>query len=154
MEVSCQCGSVSFETPTPEPLQLYHCHCLECRAQSASAYGTSAIFPAAPLFPLPDALRAKMKVYTRDADSGNVVDCYFCPECGVRLMHRIWDRAAGAERPTVSIKGGVVKGLKWPGGEHIFCRSAVVEIPEGARKWDAEPEDVQGRPEGDETEKK
>jgi hypothetical protein len=86
-----------------------------------------------------------MSVYTRDTDTGNILDCYFCPECGVRLMHRGRSRA-GEARPTVSIKGGVIKGLRWTGGVHIFCRSAVVDIPEGAEKWDAEPESVPGRP--------
>ena len=151
MEVTCQCGAVTFQTPTPKPLELYHCHCLECRAQSASAYGTSAIYPAAPLFPLADGLRAKLKVWSRDADSGNVVDCYFCPECGVRLMHRIRNKA-GVERDTVSIKGGVIRGLEWTGAKHIFCTRAVVDIPEEAEKWDGEP--MEDKPEKDGEEKK
>jgi hypothetical protein len=45
MEASCQCGAVSFRTPLPKPLALYICHCSECRRQTSSAFGTSAIFP-------------------------------------------------------------------------------------------------------------
>lgn len=45
MEARCQCGSVSFTTPLPQPLALYICHCSECRRQTSSAFGTSAIFP-------------------------------------------------------------------------------------------------------------
>jgi hypothetical protein len=37
MHVSCQCGGISFGTPTQTPLEVYHCHCLECRKQSAPA---------------------------------------------------------------------------------------------------------------------
>jgi hypothetical protein len=50
MDASCQCGRVSFKTPLPKPLALYICHCEECRRQSSSAFGCSAIFPK---FPLP-----------------------------------------------------------------------------------------------------
>lgn len=50
MEVRCQCHSVQFTTPTPKPLALYVCHCGQCRLQTGSAFGTSAIFPK---FPLP-----------------------------------------------------------------------------------------------------
>jgi hypothetical protein len=45
MEARCQCGEVSFKTPLEKPLALYICHCLECRRQTGSAFGTSAIFP-------------------------------------------------------------------------------------------------------------
>ncbi len=60
MEVQCQCGAVSFTTPTPEPIALYHCHCTQCRKQSASAFGTSAIFSAEGIFPLSPDLEAKL----------------------------------------------------------------------------------------------
>lgn len=46
MNASCQCGAIKFKTPLPKPLALYICHCDECRLQSGSAYGCSAIFPA------------------------------------------------------------------------------------------------------------
>ncbi|XXH06093.1 hypothetical protein Hte_012538 [Hypoxylon texense] len=50
MEARCQCGSVAFKTPLAKPLALYICHCAECRRQTSSAFGTSAIFPR---FPMP-----------------------------------------------------------------------------------------------------
>lgn len=45
MNGSCQCGAVTFTTPTPQPVELWHCHCTDCRKQSGSAFGTSAFFP-------------------------------------------------------------------------------------------------------------
>lgn len=45
MEALCQCGAVRFTTPVEKPLALYICHCLQCRRQTSSAFGTSAIFP-------------------------------------------------------------------------------------------------------------
>jgi hypothetical protein len=142
MRVSCQCGSISFDTPTQTPLDVYHCHCMECRKQSASAFGTSAIFPAQGLFPLSHDLVVKLSCFTRSTNSGGSMDCYFCPTCGVRLFHRGRD-ANGVVRSTVSIKGGCIEGLDWSGAKHIYTRSAVFPIPPGAEQWRASPEPME-----------
>ncbi|KAG7284463.1 hypothetical protein NEMBOFW57_010836 [Staphylotrichum longicolle] len=144
MEVACQCGTITLTTPTPSPLAVYHCHCTECRKQSSSAYGTSAIFPAAGLFPLSPELASKLGVWTRPANEGRTMDCYFCKECGGRVMHRIRE-PDGTERDTVVFKGGLVKGLNWKGAPHIYTRSAVVEIPEGVERWEGAPDRMPGR---------
>ena len=147
MDIRCQCGTIHLRTSIPTPLALYHCHCLECRAQSASAFGTSAIFPSAGLYPLPESVAANMGLWSRPGgeESGGrrTMDCYFCKVCGVRVFHRIRveDGDGGEERETVSVKGGLVEGLDWKGGKHIFCRSAVVPIPEGAERWEGSPFD-------------
>src|SRR3569833_1308225 len=110
MRVSCQCGSVAFDTSAAAPLAVYHCHCTECQKQTSSAFGTSAIFPAAGIFPLSPALRDQLALYVRPGSrvkSGRDMDCYFCKTCGSRVMHRIRDQG-GTERDTVSIKGGLV----------------------------------------------
>lgn len=72
------------------------------------------------------------------------MDCYFCRECGVRVMHRIRD-ADRKERDTVSIKGGLVEGLDWKGAKHIYTRSAVVSIPDGVESCEGAPEKMEGR---------
>lgn len=66
------------------------------------------------------------------------MDCYFCKDCGTRVLHRSRDKE-GSERGTVSIKGGCVEGLDWEGGIHIFTRSAVMPIPEGAKQFEGPP---------------
>jgi len=139
MQASCQCGAVAFTTPTAKPLNVYHCHCTECRKQSASAFGTSAIFPAAPLFPLTETLRDKLSVWSRHTDAGNTLDCYFCKVCGVRVVHRV-RRPDGREEDTISVKGGVLSELDYSGAIHIWVRSAVVPIPAGLLSWETEPE--------------
>lgn len=142
MDVKCQCGTISFHTPTPQPMALYHCHCLECRKQSASAFGTSAIFPADGIFPFSDDLASNLGLWCRpggeESAGKSIMDCYFCKVCGVRVMHRIRGED-GVAKGTVSVKGGCVEGLSWEGGKHIFCRSAVVPIPEGAERWEGSP---------------
>ncbi|KAI0814142.1 Mss4-like protein [Xylaria sp. FL0064] len=138
LTVRCQCGRVVFPTPTATPLKVYFCHCTECQKQSSSAFGTSAIFPAAGLFPLSPELESKIKKYTRDTDKGNKMECYFCTECGSRLFHRIVEKD-GTPRPTVSIKGGCVEGLDWSSGSHIYVRSAVIKIPDGSEAYETVP---------------
>ncbi|KAK4153463.1 Mss4-like protein [Chaetomidium leptoderma] len=144
MEVTCECGAIHFTTPTPSPLALYLCHCTECRKQSSSAFGTSAIFPAAGLFPLSADLSSKLSLWTRPTSEGRTLDCYFCSECGVRVMHRARE-ADGTERDTVRVKGGLVRGLVWEGAIHIYTRSAVVDVPDGVERWDGAPGEVAGR---------
>lgn len=39
----------------------------------------------------------------------------------------------------VAVKGGVLDGLDFKGAKHIYCRSAVVPIPEGVERWEADP---------------
>ncbi|KAI8951268.1 Mss4-like protein [Xylaria longipes] len=137
LTVRCQCGRVTFPTPTAAPLIVYHCHCLECQKQSGSAFGTSAIFPADGMFPLSSEVESKIKKYTRDTDKGDTMNCYFCTECGSRLFHRIVGK--DGPRPTVSIKGGCVEGLDWSGGRHIYVRSAVMKIPDEWETYETVP---------------
>lgn len=144
MDVKCQCGRVAFKTPTAEPLSLYHCHCIDCQKQSSSAFGTSAIFPADGIFPLSPDLDGRLRLWNRPSKDGRTIDCYFCAECGVRVMHRIRE-ADGLERATVSVKGGLVEGLDWPKAGHIFTRSAVVPIPETAVQYAESPPAASGR---------
>lgn len=92
----CQCGAVRYEL-SGEPLKLVVCHCRECRKQSASAFGIS-------LFVLRENLRltsGSPKFWSRPTDSGHILECAFCPNCGSRLWHQ---RFGAAE--TISIKGG------------------------------------------------
>lgn len=91
-----------------------------------------------------DDLKSKLNCWTRPAKAGRTMDCYFCKNCGVRIMHRIRE-ADGQERSAVSIKGGVVQGLSWDGVKHIYARSAVVEIPAGAERWETTPDVMEGR---------
>ncbi|KAH6886454.1 Mss4-like protein [Thelonectria olida] len=129
--IMCQCGQVVFRASTPKPLSVYCCHCLECQKQSASAFGTSAIFPAEGMWPLPDNVLAKLAVYLRPTDSGNTLECYFCNNCGVRVLHRSI-LPDGNPKPTLSIKGGCLEGLSWEGAKHIFTRTARLPVPEGS----------------------
>ncbi|KAK1716086.1 glutathione-dependent formaldehyde-activating enzyme [Colletotrichum acutatum] len=129
MDARCQCGAVSFKTPLPKPLRLYICHCEECKRQTGSAFGTSAIFPK---FKLPKA--DLMGVYARPTASGATLYCYFCRNCGTRLIH------ATPDKNVVSVKGGCIDGLDWKTAVHIWTKNAMVPIPEGAENHREEAE--------------
>ena len=130
----CQCGAVRYEiTATPEA--LYICHCRECRKQSASAFGMSLIVTA-------NSFRlttGKTKTWSRSTDSGRLLDCKFCPDCGSRIWH---ERAGGAE--TISVKGGSLdQALDFAEGVHIWTSRKLpgFRIPEHAEQYPKEPPD-------------
>jgi hypothetical protein len=93
----CQCGAVRYAITAP-PVNLYVCHCRECRKQSASAFGISLFVPRA-AFVL---TKGRTKRWSRKTDSGRTLNGEFCPDCGSRL----WHQAADEAETIVSVKGG------------------------------------------------
>jgi len=93
----CQCGAVRYEVTAP-PVRTYICHCLECRKQSASAFGISVWVRRAD-FTLGS---GTPRFWSRPTDSGRVLDCAFCPGCGSRL----WHEYAGGNSEFLTLKGG------------------------------------------------
>lgn len=130
-KISCQCGTISFPASRAEPLSKFVCHCTECQKQSASAFGTAAIFPSEGIFPFPKELQPHIGMWARLVDSGNTVECYFCKVCGVRILHRVIFKD-GTPRPSLSVRGGCVEGFNLIGAKHIYTRSALVPVPEGS----------------------
>jgi len=131
MNASCQCGAVTFKTPLPQPLALFICHCDECKRQSSSAFGASAIFPR---FPLPAS--ELLSCYSRQTSTGQRLDCFFCKNCGTRIVH------ATPNKSVVSVKAGCLAELDWGKAKHIWVKRAMVPIPEGAEKNEEEPDNV------------
>ncbi|CBY01972.1 similar to glutathione-dependent formaldehyde-activating GFA [Plenodomus lingam JN3] len=133
MNGACACGAVKYTTPTERPITLFHCHCIDCQKQSSSAFGTSAIFP---FFRVDD--NPNVSHFVRQCDSGRRQNCYFCSTCGSRILHA--QIIEGGYPEVVAVKGGLLEGLDWKGAMHIFCKSAVVPIPDGVKRWEAEPD--------------
>jgi hypothetical protein len=128
----CQCGQVRYEL-MGEPIQLYVCHCRECRKQSASAFGISVIVP-------PDAFRltqGAVKFWSRPTDSGGRLNCAFCADCGSRLWHATPD----PDQP-ISVKGGSLdEPVDLSGAAHIWTSRMLpgIVLPEGAVRFEGEP---------------
>lgn len=127
----CQCGSVRYALSAPV-IDLYVCHCRQCRRQSASAFGISVILP-------PDGVRLLQGLpasWTRPTLSGDRLECVFCPTCGSRLWHR------SLRDGTVSVKGGSLDApLDLAAARHIWTAEMLpgICLPEGAVRFDGEP---------------
>ena len=132
MDGRCQRSTVHFTMPTATPLEVYICHCLECRHQSSSAFGISAIFPA---FEVPKDMSMHLTVYSRHTATGKDLKCYFCKHCGSRIMH-------ANDRTTISVKGACLERFTrdmLAQATHIWTKRAVVDILDGAKSFDEEP---------------
>lgn len=122
----CQCGGVRYRVEA-QPSRIYCCHCTECRAQSASAFGISVIVPGAAV----SISTGQPKVWTRPTDTGKIMTCAFCPDCGTRLWH-------ANDGDEVSIKGGSVDGgVDLTEAWHIWTVSKLpgIVIPDRAKQF-------------------
>jgi hypothetical protein len=127
----CQCGGVRYEHGG-DPVAVYICHCLECRKQSASAFGISVEMPPHGL----TVTQGTPKVWTRGTDSGRKLRCAFCPDCGSRLWHE-------SEGGWVTLKGGSLdQPVDVSNAIHLWTKRKLkgVVIPEGAVQYPGEPD--------------
>ncbi len=128
----CQCGSVRYRC-ADHPIELYICHCKECRKQSASAFGIS-FFVSRASFEL---VKGAPQFWVRNADSGRAVECAFCPSCGSRVWHQ-----PSSESEAISVKGGSLdEHVDISNAVHIWTSSKLpsVLIPEGSIQFTEEP---------------
>jgi hypothetical protein len=79
---SCNCGHIEYEVLEPFSWQLV-CHCTQCQKHTQSAFSLIGAL-SSENFRL---VKGQLRKWTKTADSGNLVDCYFCPECGNRIYH-------------------------------------------------------------------
>jgi hypothetical protein len=131
-EGGCQCGRVRYRLEG-SPIALAICHCSECQRQSGSAFGMSLIVPEASF----QLVVGKPQSFTRDADSGSTVTCYFCGSCGTRLYHDPESRPG-----SVNIKAGTLDDTSWLAPNlHVWTRSKQpwVPIPEGVPCFERQP---------------
>lgn len=137
MEGRCQCGQVTFRTPSEEPQQLLICHCTECRHQSSSTYGMTATFP---YFDILAPFEGAIAVYARPNTKGETRG-FFCTKCGARLMHQSVSRD-GTPAASVSVKSGCLDGITkemMRSAKHIWTKSAIIDIPDNAEAYEEEP---------------
>jgi hypothetical protein len=137
MEGRCQCGLIKFTTPLSAPQQLLICHCTECRHQSSSTYGMTAIFPS---FEIKPPFPGAIATFSRPNSNGETKG-FFCTRCGARLMHQSISRD-GKPAAAVSVKSGCLDGITremMRGAVHIWTRSAIVDIPDDAEAYEGEP---------------
>jgi hypothetical protein len=128
----CQCKSVSYKI-TSAPLAVYACHCTECQRQSGSAFSLSLLADRGAV-----AIdEGKPAIWERHHESGRVIDCVICANCGSRLFHE-----PRANTKITIVKAGSLDDTRWlfPVG-HIWTRSAQpwVAIPPDAPNCEVQP---------------
>lgn len=132
LEGGCQCGNIRYRI-TGRPLVFYLCHCRECQRHTSSAFGESLRLRRGDL-----EIEGEMVCFRRISDSGKQREGWFCPECGVRIVHG----TAGSDQ--VNIKAGTLDDTSWlrPAG-HIWTSSKqpFVAIVEDEPCWQGQPED-------------
>ena len=148
LEGGCQCGQLRYRIHE-RPLTLYCCHCTECQAQSASAFGMSLRVASSGVEWSGEAAH-----FTRDAGKPTSAEGLFCPHCGTRILHRRSRPMTGEEEAEehessaggVSIKAGSLDDTSWlePVG-HIWLRSAQpwFRPDEASLRYDGQPNDWQ-----------
>jgi hypothetical protein len=127
----CQCGAVRYAI-SAAPLEVYVCHCRECRKQSASAFGISVIVPKQAFV----ISRGGVRTWSRSTASGGELVCTFCEGCGSRICH------ADARENTISVKGGSLdEPPDLANAMHIWTSRKLpgVLIPEHAVRFAEEP---------------
>lgn len=128
----CQCRAIRYRI-TGRPIVFYLCHCTECQRHTSSAFGESLRLRREDLV-----VEGGMSCFTRMSESGKRREGYFCPECGVRIVHG----TAGSEQ--VNIKAGTLDDTSWlvPAG-HIWTASKQKFVTIGGDEpcWDRQPDD-------------
>jgi hypothetical protein len=122
----CQCGAIRYEVKAALKPQV--CHCVECRKQSASAFGIEVEVHR-------DALRLVQGApgqWTQAGHWGPTTVCTFCPDCGTRL----WEQTR-RDSVTVSLRGGSLDTpLDLTRAAHACTEHKLpgVEVPRGAEQ--------------------
>jgi hypothetical protein len=78
----CLCGAVRY-TCDAEPIMSGHCHCEDCRRSSGTGHCSHMLVPEPAVV-----MTGQVSGYARAADSGNVVERFFCPTCGAAVFSR------------------------------------------------------------------
>lgn len=124
----CQCGAVRHAVAAV-PSRVHVCHCTDCRAQSSSAFGISALVPPAGLHLTRDA----PWVRSHPTPSSKVLACAFFPDRGRRVWH-----VNEPDGPEMSIKGGSLDDpVDLTGASCIWTRSKLrgVVSPPGVKQF-------------------
>jgi hypothetical protein len=78
----CACGAVRFAADGP-PLTAIHCQCRQCQRVTGAGHSSLLAVRSAGF-----ALQGEPRWFDLVADSGNAVQCGFCPSCGSPLFKR------------------------------------------------------------------
>lgn len=114
----CQCGAIRYEL-TDAPAFVFACHCSDCQSQSGSAFGMAAMMRHSD-FRLTHGSPA---VFEQTTGSGQKRICWFCRDCGTRLVHMMPGELGRIYR---NVKPGTLDDASWVRpAAHFWTRSAM-----------------------------
>jgi hypothetical protein len=123
----CLCGQVRYSANADHP-GVFVCHCEDCQKQTGTAF---AIFVAVAKSAI--STQGLLKTFHDKADTGQLVERSFCPECGSPIVFN----SAGNPGLTF-IYGGTLDDTSWLDPKvQVYCDSKEqwTPIPEGSRKF-------------------
>ena len=119
---ACHCGNITFKAEA-DPEKSVICHCTDCQTLSGTVFRT-VLLVAESDFTL---LSGTPKIYLKTADSGNIREQAFCPDCGTPLYASSVggnDRVLGLRVGALQQRGEIVPK------KQIFTHSALEWLPD------------------------
>lgn len=133
MKGGCLCGAVAYEA-SGEPAVAGHCHCIDCRKTSGAGHATHVAMS-------DNAARVSgaLSSYAHPADSGNIVERFFCPTCASPIYSTnsgmpgmIFLRASGLDDPDQITPQMIVYASRAPKWDVMDAAlPSFAEMPEG-----------------------
>ena len=77
----CLCGAIRYAVSAPVQ-NLIACHCTDCQKASGTGASINALLPSSAF----SITRGTPRVFTKPADSGNVLHRHFCGDCGAPIF--------------------------------------------------------------------
>lgn len=120
---ACLCGAIRYEV-SGEPVNMWNCHCDDCRRSSGASYTTNVFVKGSDL----TVTQGETRRFQHRADSGNTMTKQYCADCGSQLFN------GNSGRPgIVVIRAGTIDDARFVVPRaHIYASRALPSAIEGA----------------------
>ena len=127
----CMCGAVQFEVPG-EPFAMLICHCIDCRAWSASPVNGATAFKRDEL------TVTKGQEFIKKYNSSEGHDRCWCSKCGGHIFsdHPAFD--------LIDVYASVLDGIEFKLGAHENYAQSILPIKDGLPKFKDFPKELGG----------
>lgn len=125
---SCSCGQLELSI-RGEPVRISVCHCRACQRRTGSPFGAQARYLKTDV-----EINGQSTPWVRKADSGNLIDFHFCPNCGSTVFY-----LPEQEPDLIAVAIGAFADPTFPGPGFSVYESRMhpwVGIPEDVEHWD------------------
>ncbi len=123
----CHCGKISYQV-NAKPIRMAQCHCNACRRLTGTGHNVQAFFKKKDV-----KIEGETASYQSLADSSNMRERHFCPNCGSRLFSY-----NSASPDIIGISAGTFDDSSWFKPQIILYNS---QRP----KWDIIDDNIERR---------